>query len=95
MSELVGLCVGRDFGDRLGTVSVRLIEHSGMVSLTVQDDARTTHTVAAVDDKRNGFGLVRRLATQFRGAVDVHENGGTVVTVRFPINSDESAIKNR
>jgi two-component sensor histidine kinase len=91
-NEMITSSAERVFSEQGGTISVRLIAESEIATLSVQDDA-IVEAAETEPDKRNGVGLVRRLAAQMRGSLDVHTNGGTVTTLIFPITKHDSAIK--
>jgi two-component sensor histidine kinase len=83
-NEMITSSAERMFSEQGGTISVRLVTECDIATLAVQDDAAVD--VGVIEpDKRNGLGLVRRLATQMRGSIDVHTNGGTVTSLIFPI----------
>lgn len=77
-----------------GTISVRLAR-SGRSSARLQyrDDG-----VGFADDEESpdgrGFGLVliRALAEQLRGSIEVQRRGGTQVTLEFPLSDDDSTM---
>ncbi len=87
IAELVANSYEHAFPARGGTIHVR-VEHdvqSDQGVITVQDDGVGYSPKA--ETRRQGVGLVRRLAQQVGGTLDVVGQNGTTWTLRFPISA--------
>src|SRR5205823_1305509 len=85
VAEAVSNSYGHAFPSGVGTITadLRRSDRDGEATLTISDDG-----VGFKDDggsKRHGLGLVRRLAEQVGGNVELRSEGGAVWAIRFPV----------
>ena len=72
-------------GGRHGTVVVRLVQSAGSLLLTVTDDGIGLPDLAVLDSKGTlGFRLVRSLADQMSGRVEIDGAHGASISIRVP-----------
>lgn len=75
---------------RRGSVVVRLEQSADWLLLTVSDDGIGLPSLDVLDAKGTlGFRLVRSLADQMNGTVEIEREGGTSVSIRVPTGVDE------
>lgn len=84
VAELVSNAYNHAFPDGKGTidVSLRQLQDGGVATLSVVDDGGGF--TDSSESKRHGLGLVRRLAQQLRGTIDVDSTQGTRWSLSFP-----------
>ena len=73
-----------------GTIDVSVRRDPGngaMASLVIRDDDQGFEVESG--SKRQGLGLVRRLAQQVRGTANVVSSGGATWTIDFPMPETE------
>ncbi|MBF0305805.1 MAG: GAF domain-containing protein [Alphaproteobacteria bacterium] len=87
VAELVSNAYRHAFAEGKGTISISLdlAREGGRATLTVSDDGVGFHE--APESKRHGLGLVRRLAKQVGGTVNVQSDHGTNWTLMFPTSA--------
>jgi two-component sensor histidine kinase len=87
VNELVTNCLKYAFpGDRSGTIAVEVSLADGVVLLAVRDDGVGLPEGLDIDDGGTlGLSLIRSLAEQISGSVEVGPGPGTSVVVRFPL----------
>ena len=85
ISELIANSYNHAFPDGTGTISVSLsVDHSGGTgTITFVDDG--VGFVEAVDSKRQGVGLVKRLMAQIGGSATLRSDHGSEWTLTFPL----------
>jgi two-component sensor histidine kinase len=85
VAELVSNAYDHAFGDAAGQVTAELQrgDGAGEATLTISDDG--CGFVEPGGSKRQGLGLVRRLAQQVGGTVEHRSERGTIWTIRFPV----------
>lgn len=94
VAELVTNSYGHAFApDAGGTITVTLARMAGddRAKLTIQDDG--VGFVTKTGSSRRGLALVRRLAEQVGGTLDVAASGGTVWTLVFPAPDPADGIQ--
>jgi two-component sensor histidine kinase/CheY-like chemotaxis protein len=85
VAELISNSYSHAFPGGTGTISVTLLpgEREGGATLFFADDG--VGFVEAVEDKRRGLGLVRRLIKQINGSAVLRSGHGSLWTIRFPL----------
>lgn len=85
LNELVTNALTHAFPDgRSGSIQIDVTQTGSQVTMVIRDNGIGI-SPDKIEHTGMGFRIVRTLATQLGGTVDVASNNGTVVTVSFPI----------
>ena len=86
LNELVTNALTHAFPDgRTGTIDISVASKGNVVTMVIRDDGIGFSVDAPARNTGMGFRIVRTLAQQLGGTLNVERRDGTIVTVSFPI----------